>query len=191
MRHVLILLSGPFIALAGFLIAIKGAIVELSESDPSLIPPSTLLFALGLAGFQAALTDRGVGFGRIGALLIYATLAASVVNLLGLALSIPVPGDPAAPAVLRLTYLVAFLGVLIGLLVLGIVTLRSGVLPRGWSTAPLVVGVSWFPLIGITYSLGEGMVASGFSWMFLGYALWRNRAILSGATPTRTRPRTS
>ena len=191
MRRVLIRLSGPCIALAGLLIAIKGAVVEFSASDPSLVPPSTLLFALGLAGFHASLTDRDVGFARVGALVIYAALAASVVNLLGLALSIPVPGDPAAPTVLRVTYMLAFLGVLIGLLMLGIVTLRSGVLSRGWRTVPIVVGLSWFPLIGLTYFLGEGMVTAGASWMFLGYALWRNRAILSGAAPTLTRPRTS
>jgi hypothetical protein len=123
--------------------------------------------------------------------MIYAALVASVVNLVGLALSVPVPADPDTPALLRGTYMVAFLGILIGLLMLGIVTLRSRVLPRGWRTVPLVVGLAWFPLIGITYALGEGMIAAGLSWMLLGYALWRYRSTLSDADPMHTRARAS
>lgn len=75
---------------------------------------------------------------------------------------------------LRITYMVTFLGILIGLLVLGVAALRARVMPAPWSAAPLAVGVLWFPLQGVGFVIADGveLVLGGLAWALLGYVLW-------------------
>src|SRR4028119_239082 len=87
---------------------------------PASSPPATLLFALGMVGLHARLEGRGGPLGTIGVLLAWVVVGASVVNRIGLALPIPTPGEPGASILLRSTYMVAFLGILVGLLLLGV-----------------------------------------------------------------------
>ena len=110
-----------------------------------------------MVGLHARLNGRGGLLGTIGVLLAWVVVAASVVNLVGLALPIPTPGEPDAPILLRITYMVAFLGILIGLLALGIAALRAEVLSPPWSGVPLAVGVLWFPLQGIGFVISDGV----------------------------------
>ena len=160
--------------LSGMLFIAKGVAILVSDADPSFVPPATLLFALGMVGLHARLEGRGGPLGTIGVLLAWVVVVASAVNLIGLALSVPAPGDPEAPTLLQITYMVAFLGILVGLLVLGVATLHSRVMPMPWSGVPLAVGVLWFPLqgIGFVISAGVGLVLGGFAWAVLGYVLW-------------------
>jgi hypothetical protein len=79
------------------------------------------------------------------------------VNLIGLALPIPAPGEPDAPILLKITYMVAFVGIIIGLLALGIAALRSEVLSPPWRAVPWVVEVFWFPLKGIGFVISDGV----------------------------------
>ncbi len=173
--------GGLAATVAGGLLAVKGAAIILSDADPSFVPPATLLFALGMVGLHARLGGSGGSLGTAGVVLAWVALAASVANLIGLALSVPAPGDPEAPTLLRVTYMAAFLGILIGLLALGIAALRARVMPAPWSAVPLAVGVLWFPLQGIGFAIsdGLGLVLGGLAWMPLGYILWSRRA-----TPT-------
>jgi hypothetical protein len=110
-----------------------------------------------------------------------------VVNLIGLAFSVPAPGDPDAPTLLQITYMAAFLGILLGLLALGIAALRARVMVAPWGTVPLAVGVLWFPLqgIGFVISDGVGLVLGGLAWALLGYVLWSQ----SGIPAPRPTPR--
>ena len=88
-----------------------------------------MLFALGMVGLHAQLEGRGGLLGMIGVLLAWVVVGASVVNLIGLALPLPTPGEVDAPILLRITYItyiVAFLDILVGLLVMGIAALRAG-----------------------------------------------------------------
>jgi hypothetical protein len=96
------------------------------------------------------------------------------VDLIGLALSIPAPEDSDAPALLEITYMVAFIGILVGLLLLSVSALRAETLPRRWRAVPLIVGILWFPLqgSGFVISDGVGLILGGLAWMFLGYVLW-------------------
>jgi hypothetical protein len=142
---------------AGVLLAAKGAAIILSDADPSFVPPATLLFALGMVVLHARLEGSGGLLGATGAVLAWVALAASMVNLIGLALSVPAPGDPEAPSLLRVTYMAAFVGILIGLLALGIAALRARVMPAPWSAVPLAVGVLWFPLQGIGFAISDGV----------------------------------
>ena len=166
--------------LSGALLVVKGTVILVSDADPSLVPPATLLFALGMVGLHARLEGRGGPLATIGVLLAWVVVAASVVNLIGLALPIPTPGEPDAPLLLRITYMVAFLGILVGLLGLGIVTLRARVMPAPWSAVPLAVGILWFPLQGIGFVIadGVGLILGGLAWVLLGYVLWAG-----GGTP--------
>ncbi len=119
--------------------------------------PATLLLALGMVGLHARLEERGGPLGTIGVVLTWVAVAASAVNLIGLALSVPAPGDPAAPTLLRITYMAAFLGILVGLLALGVAALRARIMPAPWHGAPLVVGVLWFSLQGIDFMIADGV----------------------------------
>ena len=160
--------------LSGMLFIAKGVAILVSDADPSFVPPATLLFALGMVGLHARLEGRGGPLGTIGVLLAWVVVVASAVNLIGLALPIPTPGEPDASVLLRITYMVAFLGILVGLLMLGVATLRSRVVPTPFGAVPLAVGVLWFPLQGIGFVIadGVGLILGGLAWVLLGYVLW-------------------
>lgn len=170
--------SGIAALLGGLFLVAKGVVIILSDADPSFVPPATFLFALGMVGLHARLEGRGGVLGRIGVVLAWVAVAASVVNLVGLVLPIPTPGDPDSPALLEITYMVAFLGILVGLLLLGIAALRAEVLPPRWNAVPLAVGISWFPLqgIGFVISDGVGLILGGLAWILLGYVLWSEKS---------------
>ncbi len=174
--------------LSGALFVVKGVAILISDADPSLVPPATLLFALGMLGLHARLEGRGGLLGTIGVLLAWVVVGASVANLIGLALPIPTPGEPDASILLRITYMVAFLGILVGLLVLGIAALRARVMPAPWNAVPLAVGVLWFPLqgIGFVISDGVGLILGGLAWALLGYVLWSRSGTLA-EQPSRVR----
>jgi hypothetical protein len=116
-----------------------------------------LLFALGMVGLHARLERRSGPLGTIDVLLAWIVVGTSVVNLIGLALPIPTPGEPDASILLRITYMVAFLGILVGLLGLGIAALRARVMPSHQNAAPLAVGVLWFPLLSIEFVISDGV----------------------------------
>ena len=143
--------------LSGMLFVAKGVAILVSDADPSFVPPATLLFALGMVGLHARLEGRGGPLGTIGVLLAWVVVFASVVNLIGLALLIPAPGEPGASLLLRITYMVAFLGILVGLVMLGVATLRSRVVPTPFSAVPLAVGVLWFPLQSVGFVITDGV----------------------------------
>jgi hypothetical protein len=160
--------------LGGAFLVVKGIVIILSDADPSFVPPATFLFALGMVGLYARLEGRGGVLGTFGAVLAWVAVVASVGNLIGLALPVPAPGDPDAPVLLEITYMTAFLGILVGLLLLGIAALRARVMPPRWNIVPLIVGILWFPLqgVGFVISDGVGLILGGLAWMFLGYVLW-------------------
>jgi hypothetical protein len=174
--------------LSGALFVAKGAVIILSDADPSFVPPATLLFAFGMVGLHARLNGRGGLLGTIGVLLAWVVVAASVVNLVGLALPIPTPGEPDAPILLRITYMVAFLGILIGLLALGIAASGAEVLSPSSRAVTLAVGVLWFPLqgIGFAISYGVGLILGGLAWVLLGHVLWSGSAT-PAEQPSRVR----
>ena len=63
---------------------------------------------------------------------------------------------------------------LVGLLVLGIATLRAGALPR-WCGLGLI-GVVAVSIFGAMVSAGSAFVAVGLVWVALGYALWSGKS---------------
>jgi hypothetical protein len=174
--------------LSGALLVVKGVAILVSDTDPSFVPPATLLFALGMVGLHARLAGRGGLLGTIGVLLAWVVVVASAVNLIGLALPIPAPGEPGASVLLRITYMVAFVGILVGLLALGVAALLSGVMPAPRGAVPLAVGMLWFPLQGVGFAIsdGVGLVLGGLAWALLGYVLW-SESRTSASQPSRVR----
>ena len=152
----------------------KGVAILVSDADPCFVPPATLLFALGMVGLHARLAGRGGLLGTPGVVLAWVAVGASAVNLTGLALPIPAPGEPGASVLLRITHMAAFLGILVGLLASGVAALRSGVMAAPRGAVPLAVGVLWFPLLGVGFPIsgGVGLALGGLAWASLGYALW-------------------
>ncbi len=166
--------GGMAVMLSGALLVVKGVAILVSDADPGFVPPATLLFALGMVGLHARLEGRSGPLGTIGVLLAWVVVVASAVNLIGLALPIPTPGEPGASVLLRITYMGAFLGILVGLLMLGVAALRTGAMPAPRGAVPLAVGVLWFPLQGVGFVIadGVGLILGGLAWALLGYVLW-------------------
>ncbi len=167
--------GGPSTFLGGAVLVAKGAGIVFFDVDLAVVPIATLLFAAGLLGIPTRLERRTGRLGAIGLILAYVAVAAALVNLVALAFRIPAPDDPNAPLVLRVTYPAAFFGILLGLVFLGLATLRSRHIPTRWRAAPLAIGLLWFPLMGVgelIYPDGLGMILSGLAWMILGYVLW-------------------
>lgn len=181
--------GGMAAMLSGGLSVVKGVAILVSDADPSFVPPATLLFALGMVGLHARLEGRGGPLGTVGVLLAWVVVVASVVNLIGLALPIPTPGEPGASTLLQITYMVAFLGILVGLLVLGVAALRARVIAAPWGAVPLAVGVLWFPLqaVGFVVADGVGLILGGLAWGLLGYVLWVESGALAAQPSSRVR----
>jgi hypothetical protein len=165
--------GGVAVLLGGAFLVAKGVVIILSDADPSFVPPATFLFALGMVGLHARLDEHSGLLGRIGVLLAWVAVVASAVNLIALVLGVT-PEQPPLPILLRVTYMVAFLGILIGLFLLGIAVLRAKDMSPRRNVVPLAVGILWFPLqgIGFVISDGVGLVLGGLAWMLLGYILW-------------------
>ena len=74
--------------------------------------------------------------------------------------------------------MVAFLGILTGLLALGIAASGAEVLSPSSSAVALAVGVLWFPLQGIGFAIsdGVGLMLGGLAWVLLGHVLWSGSA---------------
>jgi hypothetical protein len=171
--------GGLSVLLGGAVLVVKGAGIVFFNVDLDVVPIATLLFAIGLVGFSTRLEGRAGRVGMIGIILLYVAVAASLVNMIALAFRIPAPDDPNAPLVLRVTYPMAFFGILLGLIFLGLAMLRCQHPLRRWRAVPLTIGLLWFPLIGLGELIspdGFGMILAGFAWMVLGYVLWLGKA---------------
>jgi hypothetical protein len=77
-----------------------------------------------------------------------------------------------------MTNAVAGLAVFVGLVFLGVSTLRSDVLPGRWRTLPLIVGLAaLLPVWVLAFiHLEVPVVVLGIAWMLLGYILWSGRS---------------
>jgi hypothetical protein len=110
----------------------------------------------GLAGFHAAF---------IGTALLLISTAATII---------------AGREVLNFLFVLGFLGTL-GLVPLGVATLRARVLPR-WCGVLLIVAVMGIP---VYFALGNygGAILYGLVWLGLGYTLWLERGKSAEQSP--------
>ncbi len=171
----LIRVGGIAAMLGGAMWIVKGSLIMLGAPDPDLFIPAQLFFALGLLGLHTQLAERGGRLGRIGGFLAYVAVALSMFNV---PYSVFFAEDgPQTPFPFNVTYLLAGLAIFVGLVFLGIATLRAGALPGWWLTLPLIVGLSaLLPVWALALvHLKLPILALGLAWMLLGYVLWSRR----------------
>jgi hypothetical protein len=165
--------GGLAAVLGGIIWVTKGSLIILGVTDlGDLLIAAELLFALAWVGLYRYLGDRGERSGRIGGLLAYLAFALSLVNA---PYSLFFAEDaPQTPFPFNITILAASLAIIIGLVFLGIATLRVGVLPTRWRMLPLVIGLlALLPVWVLAFVHVElPVVVLGFGWILLGYALW-------------------
>lgn len=171
--------------LGGVMWVLKGGAIMLTGEQPPILFEAALpLFAVGLVGLHARLGRRGGRLGKTGLLLAYAALVSALVALVGWTLA-PAGWVPDEDSVTPLTpfIVLAGLGSFVGLVLLGIATLRAKVMPAPWSVLPLVMGAGAVPLMlvgGVLELVSERLfelpiVLLGLAWVLLGYSVWSGR----------------
>ncbi|MGH9198995.1 MAG: hypothetical protein ACRD1T_25115 [Acidimicrobiia bacterium] len=174
--------AGVASAVGGACWVIKGlAILITGDQPPFLFEIAPVFFLVGLWGLRLRLGHRGGRMATVG----IAALGLSV--LLGIATwFLSVAADDSrttgSEEEFQPTLLLAFLALLTGLVLLGIVTRRTRALGDRWSNLPLALVVA-APLVTIVGGALEAinerlleipLVLYGFGWMGLGYALMRS-----------------
>lgn len=199
LRSSLAPLSGPAAMLGGVLalawILLQVSVVEssrgqtesLAVSGPSLymllallVGAAFLLLAIGLMGLYDRLTRPG-RWARVGLVLTHVLVVMAVVYIV--LSGVAALGAGAFVPLAWTALMLADLSLHVGLLTLGVATVREG--GWRWRLLPLVLGV-----LGILALVGEQVealglvliVLFGLGWVLLGYALWIERR------ETATRP---
>ena len=163
---------GGLAAMLAGVVFVTDNVLTLTVADPSedrwpdiLFVVGILLVVVGLVGFHEL--QRG-SYGRIGRAGFYTVVVASLIQVVGLV------GFLLGSMALEWLILVGGLGSLVGFVLYGAATLRTGVLPRWCGVAIIVVLPASIPL-GEYASLLFGIV-----WLALGYVLWSQRASSAG-----------
>ena len=168
--------------LGGVLWVFKGGAIMLTgEQPPVVFSAAQPLFAAGLVGLHARLGGRGGRLGKTGLLLAYAALSSALVALVGFTLAQArwVPNEDSVTLLTPFIVLAGF-GPFVGLVLLGIATLRVEAMPAPWSALPLVMEAGAVPLMllvgGILGLVNERLfelpiVLLGFAWVLLGYSV--------------------
>ncbi|MEO6295129.1 MAG: hypothetical protein ABIP01_05085 [Candidatus Limnocylindria bacterium] len=140
--------------------------------DLSLVPAFMVLFATGISGFYIRLGGRSRQLG-MGGLAFAGVAALAGLVALGYQAQRVAPEDLDAPFGVTIAYVLGTFGILAALLLFGLATHRAAMLPRGWRAVPLIAGVIWFPLEGLTAVLpdGWGLFADGLAWLAAGFSL--------------------
>jgi len=154
-----------------------------------------LCFAIGLVGLYARVKERSRKLGDVG---LFFTAVAGVAWVAALPYGLfSGEGSSSSEEFVfpqSLFILGGFLGTLCGLVLLGVATLRAGILPARWRVLPLAMGLLPIPLIGIGAALeplGERyteipIVLLGFGWIALGYLVWRSVGMKAPLPPIET-----
>jgi hypothetical protein len=134
-----------------------------------------LLLALGLVGLHVLQERSYGGIGRAGFYIAFASTIVHVLVVPFVALLRPLAASPLAPllALVALASLIGSVGWLVGFLLLGVGTLRAGVLPRWYGVLLLILA-----LVLVAADAHGGF--SDYAWpglilVVLGYALWMRR----------------
>lgn len=183
------------IAIAGFFLALLpiGGVTATTESSPGLYylahglhTIGGVLAALGLVGLYARQSEKTGWLGLIGFVLAFigTTLFAGLGMISEFLLppiftnapALVAPGgalDPNSLIIFPLT----FLPFLVGYILLGIATMRAGVLPR-WSGLLLILGAILFalPVPWPVPVVGAVLYAAGMGW--IGYVLWSEKGAM-------------
>jgi hypothetical protein len=139
-----------------------------------------LLTVPGVVGLHAAQKESYGLLGRVGSVALVGGVLANTVGLVPLAVG--------NESLLWLSFPVGALLLLAGFLVLGIATLRAGVLAR-WCGVALIVALPLTAVVGGVLGAERdadypGVVVMGVVWLAVGYALW-TRSEATSERPSR------
>lgn len=153
-----------------------GVIILTDDQPPYLFEIAPLLFAIGLVGLYVQLLPSAGWVGRAGVvgtgLGFVSQIAALVYERLPDA---RISGAEDFVFPYSMFVLIGSLGILIGLLLLGVETLRVGGLPAPWHRLPIVVIILAIIFsVTVVFHLELPILLIGCLWMFLGNKLWQN-----------------
>ncbi len=171
----------------GVLFVAQGTFMMARNYNLDALPLALLLFSVGLVGLRARLPESPGLLSRIGGILAYLALVASITEFTSLLLMAwqedifwPIHG---------LGLAAGLFAVILASGLLGIAAYRSRTVPERWREVLLAMCVLWVPLwllgewVGDQTSPGRelslGFVPAGFAWMLLGYAI----GFVSGERP--------
>jgi hypothetical protein len=151
---------------------------EIGSSSYYLLETMFCIASVGMLGGLVGLHARQwPTYGALGAAGFYAAFIGTALILVSTMATILVGRE-----VLDWLFILGFSGTSVGLILLGVATLRGRVLPR-WSGVLLIVAVFGIP---VYFALGNygGAMLYGLLWLALGYALWSQRGA-SAEQPSR------
>ncbi len=125
-----------------------------------------LLMVVGLLGLHALQKDN---YGRIGRGSIWLVVVASLVHVVGTVVPLQLSNVLYGPV-----YSGSFLGISVGLIIYGVVTLQAKVLPR-WCGLGLIIIPTLAMLFPVLFGGVFGMLFAPL-WLALGYVLWSRSA---------------
>lgn len=188
--RVLEAVAGSAAIVGGAFWAVKAGAIMITGVQPRIIYEiAPFFFAVAVVGLSALLDPPRPGYAKVGSTLAACGALATIVVVAGLAVG-PPEWEPAADAATVLTpfIVVANVGTLVGLLLVGIAARRTNALVGSAATLPILLSLSTIPLIALGDVLGSihprlfeaPTFVVGIGWMALGTALAR-----------RSRPRAS
>ncbi len=163
----------------GVLFIAQGVFMMARDYNLDALPLALLLFSVGLVGLHVRLRARRGLLRRIGGILAYLALVASVTEFAALLLMAWQEDRFWQIHVLGIG--VCLPSLILGSVLLGIAAFRSRIVPPRWRPVMLTMCILWAPLwllgewVGDQVSPGRelslGFVPAGFAWMLLGYAI--------------------
>jgi hypothetical protein len=174
--------AGVASAVGGACWIIKGVAILISGNQPPfLFEIAPVFLIVGLLGLRSRLGHRGGRAATMGVMALALSVLLGVITWL-LVVTADESRVSGSDEEFQPTLLLAFIALLIGMVLLGIVTRRTRVLGDRWSDLPLALVIA-APVIGIVGGALEAvnerlleipLVLYGFGWMGLGYALIRS-----------------
>ena len=164
-------IGGSAAVVGGLLWVIKGGVILFAGTQPPyLFEIAPFFFGLALIGIHASLANKQAKLARLGLILGYIALPMAVANVFIEAISadLYMPSD----------------GAVFGALILiGLALIRTRDNRHRWQRWPLSLGIAFVPTLivgAMLESLNERyleipLIAMGIGWMYLGFAVFRER----------------
>ncbi len=177
----------------GVLFVAHGLVMMRWDDNLDVLPLALLLFAVALVGLHVKLDKHGGLAARIGGLLAYFALVATLTENFALLL---MRWDEATFWPIHAAGIqLGLVAIVLALALLGLASFRGRVLPSRWRAVPLAISLLWVGLLLFGEWAGDvispyrelslGFVPAGLAWMVLGYVIWSSA---DDARPTLNEP---
>lgn len=170
--------------LGGLMWVVKGGTIMLTgEQPPIVLEAGMFFFALGLVGLEARLEGRGGRLAKVGLLVAYVSAVSVLISsITGIFAPSLIPDEDSATILTPFIVLGGF-GPFVGLVLMGVATLRVETTSTPWRVLPLAMGIGAIPLLiagGVLALINERLfelpiVLLGLAWVVLGYSIWSGK----------------